>query len=329
MRSELRSPRLRATSGGIHLPGIVSAEIDSNNHFAADRFRLRFAAQAVQQDLLHLPGRQIEIEIGLNDVWTSCILGYIDQVAYDPVLGVVDAEGRDLSSQLIETQTDEIFSNRTSSEIATLFGLRHGFLVAADPTMTPVGRYYQSEHDRVTLGQFSKVTTEWDLLAFLAVREGFDLFVVGRTLRFGTPILTGAAVIRPEDCISLHLGHAVGLARPIDVLVRSWNSRTGEVAQGEALGIGIGPVWQRKITRPNLTSDSAQQQAQRTLEDLKRHEWTAQCTMPADFNLSARSVVLVEGTGSVWDRLYRVTQISRRLDIIHGFTQSLSLTGVA
>lgn len=328
MQDELRHPRIRATLAGATLAGLMSAEIENNNHFAADRFRLRFAARAVQRELLHIPGVQLDVEIGLDDTWVNAVVGLIDSVNYDPIKGVIDIEGRDLSSQLIETQIDDTFANQTASEIAVTLGLRHGLLVLADPTTTPVGRYYQSEHDRLTLSQFAKTMTEWDLLAFLAVREGFDLFMVGRVLRFGLPVLTGAAVLRPSDCIGLHLGHAVSLARPIDVLVRSWNSKTGDVATGEAVGIGIGPVWQRKITRPNLTGAAAQQQAQRVVDDLKRHEWTATVTMPGNLDLTARSVVLLEDTGSVWDRLYHVAHLTRQIDVKRGFTQSIGLQGI-
>lgn len=328
MRSDLRQPRVRARLVGIELSGIVAAEVESNNHFSADRFRLRFAAHLVEQELLHIPGGQVEIEFGNGDSWTSVVVGLIDVVSFDPMSGVVDVEGRDLSSQLIETQTDDTFANRTASEIATLLGLRHGLLVAADPTTTPVGRYYQSEHDRVALGQFAKTMTEWDLLAYLASREGFDLFMIGRTLRFGLVLPIGSRAIKPEDCISLHLSHSTNLARPIDVQVRSWNSKTGEVATGEAATIGVGPLWQKRITRPNLTDAVAQQQAQRVIADLKRHEWTATLTMPGEFELSARSVLLLEDTRSVWDRLFRVCQITRRLDVKRGFTQSLNLQGI-
>ena len=328
MRNELRQPRIRATLAGLTLAGLISAEIESNNHFAADRFRLRFASKIVQQELLHIPGAQIDVEIGFDDVLSTRIIGLIDSVSYNPITGVIDAEGRDLSSQLIETQTDDTFANQTASEIAVILGLRHGLLVLADPTTTPVGRYYQSEHDRLTLSQFAKTMTEWDLLAFLAVREGFDLFMVGRTIRFGMPVVTGATVLRPNDCMSLSLAHAVSLARPIDVLVRSWNSKTGDVATGEALSVGIGPVWQRKITRPNLTSAAAQQQAQRVVDDLKRHEWTASAIVPGSVDLTARSVVLLEGTASGWDRLYQVASISREIEVKRGFTQRISLQGI-
>ena len=86
---------------------------------------------------------------------------------------------------MIEARVDETFSNRTSSEIAATFAGRHGLQAAVQQTSTPVGRYYQSEHDRLTIGQFAKATTEWDLLAFLAGREGFNLFMDGETLVFG------------------------------------------------------------------------------------------------------------------------------------------------
>ena len=313
---------------GVELPGLLSAEIESNNHFAADRFRTRFAASLVPQELLHIPGGALEIEIGLDDEWLSCLVGTIDTVSYDPTQAVVDVEGRDLSSQLIETQIDETFANRTASEIAVLFGSRHGLLVLADPTTTPVGRYYQSEHDKASLGQFAKTMTEWDLLALLAVREGFDLFMTGRVLRFGLPILTGAAEIQVRDCISLQVGHCVGLARPIDVMVNSWNSKTGVTATGHALSFGTGPIWERRISRPNLTGADAQLQAQQVVNDLKRHEWTASLTMPGELGLTARSVVLLGGTETQSDRLYSVSQLSRRLDVKRGFTQSLNLQGV-
>ena len=328
MRSELRAPQIRATLSGVNLPGVLSAEIDSNNHFAADRFRVRFAGSVVPQSLLHMAGGEIEIEIGLNNQWLSCVIGNIDTVSSDPTQGVVDIEGRDLSSQLIETQIDETFANRTSSEIAELFGSRHGLAVLADQTQTPIGRYYQSEHDRVNLGQLAKTTTEWDLLASLAVREGFDLFMIGRVLRFGLPLVTGALEIGLGDCLSLQFGHCVSLARPIDVSVKSWNSKTGVTVIGQVISPGIGPVWERRITRPNLSSADAQSQAQKVVDDLKRHEWTASLTMPGELILTARSAVLIRDTNTVWDRLYGVSQISRRLDVKHGFTQSLNLQGI-
>lgn len=328
LQNDLRAPQAKVTLNGVILPGVLSAEIESTSHFAADRFRARFAASLVPQELLHIPGVELEIEIGVGSQWLSCIVGTIDSVSFDPIQAVVNVEGRDLSSQFIETQTDETFANRTASELAILLGSRHGLSVLADPTTTPIGRYYQSEHDRASLGQFAKTTTEWDLLAGLASREGFDLFMAGRVLRFGLPTLTGGKQIRVSDCISLQLGHCVGLTRPIDVVIKSWNSKTSMVVTGHALSFGIGPAWQRRITRPNLTSGDAQLQAQRVVDDLKRHEWTASLTMPGELSITARSIIILQGTNTQSDRMYTVSQVSRRLDLKHGFTQSLSLQGI-
>ncbi|MDT7953410.1 MAG: hypothetical protein RQ966_18050 [Acetobacteraceae bacterium] len=328
MPNELTSPRVKVTLSGIQLPGVLSVEVDSNNHFAADRFRLRFAASLVPQEILHIPGSQIEIAIERGDQWRECLVGIIDAVQLNPTQGIVDVEGRDLSCQLIETQTSETFSNRTASEVAVILGARHGLVVLADPTTTPIGRYYQSEHDRISLNQFTRTMTEWDLLAALAAREGFDLFTTGRVLRFGRASSADAQVITLEDCIELRLGHCVGLARPIDVTVKSWNSKGGTAVSGHAVSIGLGPIWQRKIARPNLSNADAQSLAQQTINDLKRHEWTASVTMPGELTLSARTLVLIQGTGTLWDRPYHVSELSRRLDVKRGFTQSLTLHGV-
>ncbi len=112
------------------------------------------------------------------------------------------------------------------------------------------------------------------------------------------------------------------------MLVKSWNSKSGEAVTGQSLSVGVGPTWER-VTRPNLTSADAQAQAQRVIDDLKRHEWSVNMTMPGEVALTARSVVAIEGTNSAWDRLYSVSQLSRRIDVRRGFTQHLNLQGVA
>ncbi len=76
---------------------------------------------------------------------------------------------------------------------------RHGLGAEVQPTKTPVGRYWQLEHDRITLDQFSRATTEWDLLVGLAEREGFDVWVGRGTLYFQPPATTvqPGAALRP------------------------------------------------------------------------------------------------------------------------------------
>lgn len=328
MRNEVRAPRLQVTLGGSELTGAIAADVHASNHFGTDRFRVRLAASAVPQAALHIPGQRVEVSVALGGLGVSMITGLVDRVGLDPTTGVIDLEGRDLSSLMIEAQVDETFANRTSSEIAEMFAGRHGLRALVERTSTPVGRYYQSEHDRVGLGQFAKAMTEWDLLAFLATREGFDLFMEGDALRFGPPAADGVSQIRSEDCINLQLDHCVGMAREIEVTVRSWGTKSGTAVSTTARASGAGAVWKRAITRPNLTSEDAQKLAERVLADLKRHEWAATATMPGDLALTPRSRVGITGTATSWDREYRVSQLSRHLDVRRGFTQRLSLQGL-
>ena len=327
MASEVRAPRLRVTLDGSELAGVIGADIFANNHFGADRFRVRLAASATPEDSLQVPGARLEISVTLDGDWTSVLVGLADCVSLDAIHGVMDVEGRDLSSMLIEARVDETFANRTASEVAQTFASRHGLQADVEQTTTPIGRYYQAEHDVLTLGQFAKATTEWDLLAVLAGLEGFDLFMTGATLCFGPSSSDGVFVLRKENCITLQLEHSLTLARQIEVTVRSWGTRSGtSVTETASAGNG-GTTLKHSITRPNLTADEAQLLANRTLADLVRHEWTATATMPGELELNSRSRVSVSGTGTVWDRDYKVSQLTRNLDVRRGFTQRISLQG--
>ncbi len=330
--SGTRAPQVQVLADGGALPGVLAADVFANNHLAADRFRLRIAASVADLAMLQAPGLRLDVQAGWDGGWTSLIVGAADALAFDPVRGVLEVEGRDLSADLIETQASDTFANRTSSEIVEIIAARHGLSADVERTSTPVGRYYQAEHDRVALGQFARATTEWDLLAFLAGQEGFDLFMQGDTLRFGPP--DGDAVpLRVEDCLSLELEHALGLAREVAVTVRSWGTRAGVALEHTVRGSGGGKPLRHVLVRPNLDAEQAQRVAERALADLLRHEWTARATMPGqvgpgELALTPRRRVALVGTRTEWDRVYAVTELSRHLDVRRGFTQRLCLGGV-
>lgn len=328
LQSEPRTPRVQVLLDGAALPGVISVDVETNNHYAADRFRVSLAASGMRQDALHAPGVHLDVQVALAGDWISLVVGAADTISFDPVYGVLDVDGRDLSSSMIEARVDETFANRTSSEIAELFAGRHGLGAEVQQTATPVGRYFQSEYDGLTMGQFAKRTTEWELLAFLAGQEGFDLFMDGETLRFGPPTDDDPVVLRREDCTSLRLAHSLNMAREIEVTVRSWGARAGAaVVQTARAGSG-GATWKHGLVRPNMTPDEAQRLAERVLSDLQRHEWTATAEMPGDVTLTPRSRVAIDGTGTVWDRSYAVSELSRHLDVRRGFLQRISLQGL-
>lgn len=331
-----RTPQLKVIANGQIILGAMEAEVISNNYYAADRFRASIALGidpwagasfwASEFDIL------LDVQFSLDGgaSFVSLVQGAVDSVNIDPTLGLVRLDGRDLTSALIEARTQETFANRTSSEIASLLAQRHNLTPQITPTTTPVGRYYQSEHDRITLSQFSCTTTEWDLLVFLARQEGFDVYVQGQALHFQPAAqATDLAVsLRPGDVIDLKLERSLTLAHDIEVVIKSWNSRQNSAfaqqarasGQGSAQGSGETPL-RYVFVQPNLTPDEALKFAQQRLAELIRHERTVRISMPGDLSLSPRSMIALEGTETEFDQLYYVDVIERRLRQNGGFTQ--------
>lgn len=333
--SELRVPTVSVLANGAELAGVVEARVLSNSYCGADRFRVAVALSATDpgfwasaSDVL------VDVRLGLDGAWASMIQGEVDAVQMDPVRRTLSIEGRDLGARLIEARTQESFQNRTASEIATLLAGRHGLGAAVTTTMTPVGRYYQLEHDRITLDQFARATSEWDLLVFLAREEGFELFVEGDTLHFEAPLPRPPVVFTPADCTDLRLERALTLARDIEVTVKSWNSRqqaafseTARAARGTP-GTG-GRRQQYCVVRPNLTPDQARRVAQSLLADLSVHERVVSLSMPGELSLTPRSVIALSGTGTAFDQSYHVAEIDRTVSVERGFVQRMRARNVS
>ncbi len=334
----LRAPRLRVIANGQIIAGAMEAEVVSNNYYGADRFSASVAlgidTWAEASFWASEPDILLEVQFSLDGggSFTSLVKGAIDSVSIDPALGLVHLDGRDLTASLIEARTQETFANRTSSEIATLLAGRHNLTAHVMQTSTPVGRYYQDEHDRVTLDQFSHATTEWDLLVFLARQEGFDIFVQGEALYFQPAVQTAdlAVSLRPDDVINLTLERSLTLARDIEVVVKSWNSRQNNAfvqraraAGRRSAGRSAGPPQRYVFVRPNLTPDDALKYAQRKLAELTRHERIIRISMPGELALSPRSMIALEGTGTEFDQTYYIDTIERRLRQGGGLTQHI------
>ena len=333
--SSVRAPRVRVIANGVPVVGVTDADIASTNHYAADRFSVDVALGADPQlgPAFWASESDISVEVQMSldggASFTSLIEGAVDTVDLDPIIGTARVAGRDRTAALIETRTQETFANRTSSEIAQILAARHGLGAQVKQTSTPVGRYYQDEHDRITLDQFSRATTEWDLLVFLARQESFDVFVRGSTLFFQPPSEPDGAIVvlRPVDCLDLRLERALTLARDLEVTVKSWNSRQQnaftQTARSRAQK-SLGGAPQRYVyVRPNLTSDQALKLAQQILTELTRHERVVALTMPGELVITPRSLVGLQGTGTEFDQIYYVDHIERSIRAEGGFVQHI------
>ena len=324
--SQTRTPALRLFANGQIIAGALSADICSAGYHSADRFRATLAASAqakswfaAQTDIT------LDLQVGLDGVWTNLVHGLVDNVSIEPITGLLHLDGRDLTAALIAAATSETFANHTASDIATLLAARHDLVASVTPTESPVGRYYQSEHDRSSLNQFARLTTEWDLLVFLAQQEGFDAYVAGTTLNFhpsGSQAASWGLV--PADCVDLRLERALTLATDISVTVRSWNSRQQSACVQTAKSLNAsrtGAESKYVYVRPNLSPDQALQFAQTMLADLARHERVVSATIPGEVTMTPRDTLVLTGTGTAFDQSYRITRINRMISAENGFVQ--------
>jgi len=317
-------PGARLSANGIPISGFISAEITTVAHSAADRFQASLALSTAELGwFCSQTSITVSIEVGVDGTWSNLILGEVDSLRSIPAEGLVHLDGRDLTASLIETQTQETFSNHTASEIAILLASRHGLASQVRPTSTLVGRYYEANHDRLMLDQFARAVTEWDLLTRLAQQEGYDVWVSGRTLNF-QPQPTFASAdfnLIPGECISLEMKRSLALAGDVDVIVKSWDSRRHQsFSQSATADRGSGNPLQYIIVRPNLTVDQASQAAEMILADITAHEWVVDVVIPGETDMSARSILQIDRTGTAFDRRYRVARIVRSIGS-DGFVQ--------
>ena len=328
--SNLRNPTLTVLCEGQILPDVLEADILDNAHFVAGRFSLRFALDAYSAANLVRPGNVIDIQMSLGGEPTSLIQGEADKISIDVIGKTAIIEGRDLTGRLIDSKTQETFSNQTASEIAETLATRHGLTSNVQATNTLAGRYYSNEHDRITLAQFSRSTTEWDLLSFLAAREGFDVFVSGTTLNFiPQPTISFGYALCPSMCISLRLEHSLTLARDLEVAVKSWNTRQQtaftETAHSSSQSSRGGQPLRIVVVRPNLAPNDALQLAQRILADLSAHERVVSAELPGELLLTTRSIVTLSGTDTDFDQSYYVSELDRHFTSDSGYSQTITL----
>lgn len=334
-----RRPRLQMMLNGQVLAGVYEAEINLNNHYGANTFGALIAlgpddwagaefwssAINLQIDIL------LSVDGGVGFV--SVIQGMVDIVSLNPIEKEVHVHGRDLTALLIESRSQETFANRTASEIATIFADRHGLTPVVTPTTTPVGRFYESDHESIRLDSFCRAATEWDLLVYLARQEGYDVFVRGTSLYF-QPVASLAAVscvIETRDVTELKLERALKLAGEVQVIVKSWNTQlqngfTGQasgsvVANSSNMSQGKQPVLRYVCVRPNLTSDMTLGMAVRHLSEITRHERMVEFSMPGDLTLVPGDVILLSGTGTEFDQAYYIDSIYRTFRTKTGFLQ--------
>lgn len=321
-----RAPRLLVLADGAPLPTARAAEIEALGGFAAATFSVRAALAGDAAGWAARTGAAIEVLVALDAVggFASLVQGAADCITLDPIAGTLTIDGRDAAAALIEARTQETFANRTASEIATMLAARHGLGADVQATATPAGRYWELEHDSLTLDAGARATTEWDLLAMLAGWEGFDLWVAGGALHFRAPDALLPPLLTAQDFATLRLSRALAFAGDIRVTVKSWHSRAGSgTVQVAETARGAASVQDYVFVVPNLTAAAALTLAERRLAEIAQQELRLAAEMPGELLLAPRGFFRLIGTGTLYDTLWRIDAVERRISPREGFVQTL------
>ena len=328
--SEVRQPRVTVLANGTAISGVIDAEVQSNAYLGANRFQIRVAYPSPSGEFwLSLPVL-IEIQVTLDGGQLSLITGNADSLELDPICGEAILHGRDLTALLVAAQTSETFENQTASGIATTLAARHGLTPNVATTTALIGRYYQTNRTRSALSQHARVTSEWDLLTWLADQEGYDVWVDGWVLNFQPrDIPEPIATVTPSICCSLRLRQALDLAAGLEVVVKSWDSQTQQIisqsasnANGDATPVTLTAI------RPNLSMSDAISLAQQTLSQWTTHESEILFEMPGDILMAPRCTLNLTETGSSFDGVYEIMDVERRISFYRGYVQHVTARGL-
>lgn len=357
-RSLAQQPRGLVLANGERAAGLVSFEVDNNSFYQADTFRAVLALSAQPRDRgADWWSRQDKIEaellagfpadpqaFGKADL-VSLMVGYADDIEIDPLADEIILAGRDLTSVFIDTKTAEKYLNRRASEIAQELAQSHG--LEAEIVATPG---IAGAHHHIDAGvTHHHNRSEWDLLTALADREGYQVYVTGRTLHFeprtdpnDTPYVIrwqapdAGRAYPVTNALSLRLSRSLSIAKDIRVIVLSHHPKYKKqiVATAERKRV------RNKVTRgvaseteppqtytynmANLTPEQAQRYANERARAISQHEMNLHARLPGDSLLTARTLVRLEGTDSAFDQTYWPSSIIRHYSLEEGYSMELS-----
>jgi hypothetical protein len=324
---------------GLRVEGLLHATIVASNTFSSDTYALTFAmGPSPLGDITFwssLSTGYVEIEVASNFGLNSQILvtGMIDTALIDPILGTVAIEGRDLTSSLIDSYRQESFVNQTASEVVSTVARNHGLSAIVTYTSENVGRYYGDGYTRLSLGDFSRLRSDWDLLVELARENNFDVFVQGSTLLFQpSSALAGIPVrVSPLDVQGMRIERNLALLSDTSARVQSWDSQNMATYVSNNSADGFQSVGQKgsSTSKPylfsasNLTSQQTSISAERYAAELGRLSTVLYLEMPWDLTISPRTIILLDGTGASLDGTYRIESIERHYSSLSGSAQSI------
>lgn len=333
----ISTPCVTVTVNGIQAEGLLQAHILSTNTFSADTFSLTFATGKPPllstSDWTSIDQAYLEVNTAslAGMPGTLLISGFVDTMNVDPMAGSVSVEGRDLSASLIDGYRQQDFMNQTASEIVTAIARSRGLVPVVAATRPIVGRYYSSDYTQLSLAQYSRFRSDWDLIVQLARENEFDVFVSGSELYFqpSAAVTPAPYLVSLGDVTSLRLQRMLLLPDSPVVKVQSWNSQTmagysssdggGDSGLGTGTAAADGNVY--LFCEPNLTGQQVSQAGQRYVAEVTRLRTVLSIGMPWNFDISPRSILSLDLPAKGIVGRFRVESVDRHYNTITGSSQ--------
>jgi hypothetical protein len=329
---------------GSPISGLLHASLATTNCFSADTFSLTFSIDRYPPGDIafwsSISAAYLEISASTPNRPSDSffVSGMIDTVLVDPINRTVAIEGRDLSSLMIDSYRQQDFVNQTASEVVSTIARHHSLNAFVASTLGSVGRYFSDGYTKLSLGQFSRIRSDWDLLVQLARENDFDVFVEGRSLYFqpARDAISSLIPISIRQVQRLRVERNLGINSNPGVKVQSWNSQNMVSYDGSALGDGTATAGDLSpgsappflFSASNFTSQQVEDSAGRYSTELGRLATVLNIDMPWDVTYSPRQSILLNGTESIFDTAYRIDSIERHYSSTSGSFQSIRATRI-
>ncbi|HUC17339.1 MAG TPA: hypothetical protein VMA37_06595 [Acetobacteraceae bacterium] len=357
----VQTPRFAILLNGVPVQWPLSVSVTSNNYSEASRFACSFAIG--QDDANNLSGMasipvDIQVSLAANEPATL-ISGITDNIEIDPITLHATLSGRDYAALLIDTMTQQTYSNMTASQVIEALVAEHsaeGLKGNITATSELVGRFYGgTDYSMTFYGQLYRATNEWDLALMLAQASGFDLRLGGptasgavidaKTLYFGPPvpqesILFDVAIEYPANGGSpisnaehLRFMRSLTLAKDVEVTAIGWNSAlmkplTSTITARNVLAPsgGNGPPQKYVVRVPgDATPEQVLQYAQAKIREITAFERVIEIKVPGELALTPANPVRLVGSGTQFDQTYFIDEIVRTLSFSGGFHETVRL----
>jgi hypothetical protein len=325
---------IQVSVNGDQMPGLLRASVSTTNCFAADTYSITFVMGGSGNIAFWSMVSSAYLEVTAvvssagGPTYQTLITGMADTVHVDPIQGTVGVEGRDLSSSMIDSYRQQDFVNQTASGIVSSIAQYHNLQPVVTATSGDIGRYYSDGYTKLSLGHFSRLQSDWDLVVQLARQNDFDVFVEGELLYFQPSSLSASAPIPMslQDVQSARVERNLSINAATAARVQSWNSQN-MAAYDSGSGVPIGnqgpstPNLPFLFSGANYTSQQVTDSASRYTAELGRLSTVLNLDMPWDLSLSPRATILLNDTNSLFDTTYLIDSIERHYSPTSGSKQ--------